>query len=186
MTVTLNQLARRVADLEMALRHKRMDLALDHVQKFVSGGRRVVTGIASTKQVDRMGDIVEPKGGHWSLPVPLLWMHRHDEPVGWVREATATDSGVRVRVEIAEGIPRADEVWKMLEAGLVDSFSIGFIGTKSKPIKTGRRFTEWELIEISVVSIPANPGAKIGKQYSRGEAVKLNTVGRGAVRLKRG
>jgi hypothetical protein len=41
-----------------------------------------ITGIASTPTTDKMGDIVEPMGAKFVTPMPLLWQHRHAEPVG--------------------------------------------------------------------------------------------------------
>lgn len=138
-----------------------MPLRLSSVQKYLSSGKRTIRGIASLPTVDRVGDVVDPRGGSWSLPLPLLWQHKHDTPIGWVREATATAQGVTIVAELAEGIEQADQTWKMIESGLVDSFSIGFKAEDWEPIPTGLRFTKWTLYEVSVVTIPACPGAKI-------------------------
>lgn len=156
-----------------ASKSMRMSLALTHVQKFMSGGKRTVRGLASTASVDRHGDIVMPKGGIWRLPLPLLWSHDHTSPIGVVREAVATHEGVRITADIVEGIAKADEVWSLIEAGALDSFSIGFIGLEGEAIPTGTRWTSWELMEISVVAVPSNRDSKIGK--SAVGAVKLVT-----------
>ena len=150
----------------------RASLKLTGVQKFVGGGKRIVRGIASTATTDRQGDVVEPRGGHWTLPVPALWMHKHDQPIGWVRAATVTRAGIEIEMEIATGIGKSDEAWAMVESGLVDSFSIGFRTNSWEPLPSGGlRFTDWELLEVSIVTIPANPDAKIRRgmhQASRG------------------
>lgn len=160
---------------------KRMDLQLAHVQKFMSDGKRVITGLATTRNVDRHGDVVEPSGGRWKLPLPLLWMHSHAQPIGWVREATATSDGIRIKAEVASGIAKADEVWQLVDAGLVDGFSIGFLGIKGEPIGTGTRWKSWEWLECSVVTIPSNRESKIGKSKGGIPLVDM----RGAVRLIR-
>lgn len=140
---------------------KRLSMHMDGVEKFVSNGERILRGIASTPNIDRQGDIVEPLGGSWKLPVPLLWAHDHGSPVGWVREAKATPDGILVTCEVAQGVGRADEAWALAEAGLAASFSIGFRGLESEPIPTGRRWVRWELLELSIVVVPANSDARI-------------------------
>lgn len=165
----LADLRRRVAALEgRAVIHKRMDLQLSQVQKFVSNGKRTVRGYATTGSVDRHGDVVVPAGGTWRLPLPLLWAHDHKQPIGVVREANATRDGVRIVAEIVEGIPQADAVWKLIEAGALDSYSIGFLPIKGTPIATGTRWDSWELTEISVVSVASNRDAKLAKAHAGG------------------
>lgn len=142
--------------------HKRMDLTVTGVTKFMASGKRRIRGMASTNSVDRQGDIVDPAGGTWALPVALLWNHQHSVPVGWVRSIEVRGSGLWVEAEFAEGVGQADEIWSMVDKGLVTSFSIGFRPIKSEPIPGGGlRFILWELLEISAVVIPANPDAKI-------------------------
>lgn len=151
---------------------KRAELQLSRIQKFVGGGRRVIRGIASTPSTDRMGDIVEPLGGTWKLPLPLLWNHHHDHPIGWVRSAKASRAGIEIEAEIAEGIGKADEIWRMVELSLMDSFSIGFRALRTEPIATGVRFTSWELLEVSVVTVPANADAKIRRGQSASRSIR--------------
>lgn len=141
---------------------KRVELALTSVTKFVASGKRRVRGFASTDSLDRQSDIVEPGGGTWRLPLPLLLQHVHADPVGLVESIERRGSGLWIEASLVEGIGKADEAWRMIEAGLLAGFSIGFIGKKSEPLKSGGlRFLQWELIEISVCTIPANPDAKI-------------------------
>lgn len=143
---------------------KRADIQLTNVTKFVSSGKRIIRGLASTISVDRQNDVVVPTAGSWKLPVPLLWQHSHKDPVGWVRSIEVRSDGLWIEAEFAEGIGRADEIWQMVNARLIDNFSIGFRALKSEPLPGGGlRFTKWELLEISVVVVPANPDAKISR-----------------------
>lgn len=179
----LHRLEGRMSRLEEKPRVKRLPIQMWRIEKYVSNvtGKRRIGGLATTPSVDMMGDIVEPRGGKWKLPLPLLWQHHHDQPIGWVRDAVVSDEGVRIVAELAEGLAKADEVWGMLEAGLVNSFSIGFLGVKGIPLPSGgTRWTDWTLIEVSVVTIPANPDAKVGKRAGEG-SIKL--LPSGAVRL---
>lgn len=153
---------------------KHAKLQLSSITKFVGGGKRTIRGLANSGLIDRVGDIVEPKGGRWTLPVPLLWQHKPDQPIGWVRQIEARSDGLWITAELAEGIGKADEAWKMIEAGLVDSYSIGFQGEEWEPLPSGgKRFKTWSLLEISVVTIPADARAKIRRNAKTGDAVKL-------------
>ncbi|MBH2010056.1 MAG: HK97 family phage prohead protease [Xanthomonadaceae bacterium] len=141
---------------------KRLDLNLSGVTKFVSAGQRRLRGYASTDDLDRQGDVVVPSGGQWTLPVALLWQHKHDMPIGWVRAIEVRGSGLWIEAEVAQGMGQADEAWRMVEADLVTGYSLGFRPIKGEPLKgRGLRYTQWELLEVSVVTVPANPGAKI-------------------------
>lgn len=153
-----------------------LTLPLSRVEKFASAGRRTVRGYASTDALDRQGDIVDPRGGVWELPLPCLWNHKHDAPIGWIRSIEVRPNGLFVSAEFAEGLGRADEIWAMVTAGLVTGFSVGFLPRKSEPLPGGgRKFTSWELIEISCVVIPAQPGAKI--QRGASGAIQLISAG---------
>lgn len=168
--------------LSPARQLKRAEVRFSAVQKFMSNGKRMVRGLASSARPDRVGDVVEPAGGTWNLPVPLLHQHRHDDVIGWVREAQASRDGVGIVAEFAEGIGKADEVWAMVEAGLLDSFSIGFRGLATEPLAGGGlRFTKWELLEVSVVAVPANPDAKIRRAAPAGTIKLTGASGSGDI-----
>lgn len=128
---------------------------------------RRFSGIATTPTPDRVGDIVEPKGAQFKLPVPLLWQHNSGQPIGWVRSAKVNADGIEVECEIHnESKPgklkdRLDEAWQCMRAKLVQGLSIGF-----KPIESARinetysyRFMKWQWLELSAVTVPANSEA---------------------------
>jgi HK97 family phage prohead protease len=131
--------------------------------------RRRFSGIASTPSTDRMGDVVEPKGATFKLPIPFLWQHDSKDPIGWITAAKVTDKGIEVEGEVAnvdEAGPLRDRLltaWQMLKAGIVRGLSIGFNASESEPIKGtyGIRFKKWEWLELSAVTIAANQDASI-------------------------
>ncbi|MDG9890569.1 phage major capsid protein [Pseudomonas juntendi] len=137
--------------------------------KAVDDDARVITGIATTPSPDRMDDVVEPKGAQFKLPIPFLWQHNHDQPVGQVTKATVTDAGIEVTVELAKVDEpgtlkdRLDEAWQSIKAKLVRGLSIGFSPIESANIdgSWGRRFLKWEWLELSAVTVPANSDASI-------------------------
>lgn len=143
------------------------------------GGKRTFTGIASTVTPDRSGDIVEPKGAQFKLPIPLLWQHNSRDPIGWITSAKITDKGIEVEGEVAdvedEGPlkERLAMAWQMLKSKLVRGLSIGFNSIESARIDGtyGLRFMKWEWLELSAVTIPANQEASITAIKSADAAV---------------
>jgi HK97 family phage prohead protease len=150
--------------------------------------KRLVEGMATTPSPDRYGDIVEPKGAVFKLPIPLLWQHMSSLPVGEVYAAKATAEGIEVKARVFKAteseslIKRLDEVWESLKLKLVKGFSIGFTPLESAQIKDtySYRFLEWEWLELSLVTIPANAEATISAVKSASDAARNP---RGVVRL---
>lgn len=135
-----------------------------------AGNERTFTGIASTATPDRMGDIVEPKGAQFKLPIPLLWQHDSGQPIGWVTSATVKSDAIEIVGKVAE-VPdegtlraRLEEAWQSITSKLVRGLSIGFRPLESSDIEGSRwaqRFIKWEWLELSAVTIPANVEATI-------------------------
>jgi HK97 family phage prohead protease len=157
--------------------------------KELDDDKRVLVGLATTPATDRMDDIVEPKGAVFKLPLPLLWQHRHDQPIGSVTRATVKANGIEVVAQIAKVTEagtlkdRLDEAWQSIKAGLVRGFSIGFQPLETAEIEGswGRRFTKWSWHELSAVTIPANAEATIQSIKSMDEALRS---GRGIPLIK--
>lgn len=150
-----------------------------------NGGKRSFSGTATTPSTDRMGDIVEPKGAEFKLPIPLLWQHNAREPIGWVTSAKVSDKGIEVEGEIAsiseEGKlkDRLDEAWQMLKAKLVRGLSIGFSALESTRIENtyAYRYVKWQWLELSAVTIPANADCSITAIKSADEALRRAASG---------
>ncbi len=147
--------------------------------KSIDEEQRVIEGIASTPTADRLGDIVEPEGAQFSLPIPLLWQHNSREPIGEVESAKATPKGITFRARVAK-IPepgtlkdRIDAAWQSLKYRLVKGISIGFNPIESAQIKDSwaEHFLKWEWLELSCVTIPANVDASITTIKSADEAL---------------
>jgi HK97 family phage prohead protease len=142
-----------------------------------SEGKRTATFVASDESVDRYGDIIRANG--WDLrnfkinPV-LLWAHQSSEPsIGRVPdirvEGTRLIASVEFRPEGDNAI--ADDVYKGLQGGFINAVSVGFLPTKEPNMlwadddpkhekwPTGYEFIGQELLELSVVPVPANAQA---------------------------
>lgn len=137
--------------------------------KEVNEDKRIITGIATTPEVDRQGDIVEPKGATFKKEIPLLWQHDSLQPVGIVKLGKPTKDGIPftatvAKVDVPAGLKaRLDEAWESVKAGLVRAVSIGFRPLEYTFIEEtgGVRFTSIEIMELSLVTIPANASATI-------------------------
>lgn len=139
--------------------------SIDENAEFVT-----IRGIASTPTTDRMGDVVEPMGAKFKTPMPLLWQHQHDQPVGHVTFASPTEKGIPFEAvlpvikEAGRLKDRVDEAIHSLKYQLVAAVSIGFNAVEGQieRLKSGGlRFKEWEWYELSLVTIPANSQAVI-------------------------
>jgi HK97 family phage major capsid protein/HK97 family phage prohead protease len=135
--------------------------------------QRIITGIATNAETDRAGDIVDPTGAEFQLPIPLLWQHDSKQPIGEVFAAKHTKAGIEIQARISRFAEpgrlkdRLDEAWHTIKAGLVRGLSIGFRGLKVDLIEdkdgmiSGFKFVKWLWIELSAVTIPANTAAAI-------------------------
>lgn len=136
--------------------------------KAVEEDQRIIRGTATTPNPDRVGDIVEPLGVQFKNPMPLLHQHDHDKPVGTVTFDAPTTGGITFEArlpKIDDAGPLRDRIetaWGELKAGLVRAVSIGFRALEYAWMDDGGiRFTKSEVLELSLVTVPANADAVI-------------------------
>jgi HK97 family phage major capsid protein/HK97 family phage prohead protease len=153
------------------------------VFKAIDDDARIIEGTASSPALDTDGDTLDPKGAEYSLPMPLLWQHRSDEPIGFVTAARVTDKGITIRAQIAKGVStRIDEAWALIKGGLVRGLSVGAqLKEYSHKPTGGLTVTKWRWRELSAVTIPANQEASISLVKSA-DANALALLGTGAAR----
>lgn len=166
--------------------------------KSVNDDQRKLVGIASTPSPDRDGDEVMPGGAKFTLPFPLLHQHDHERPIGHVTKATVSDAGIEIEADIPKdsGLDYVETAWRQIKSGLLRGLSIGFRATKSEPTPTGRKFLNYEIFELSAVSIPANAEAGIlavkkydadpindGEQLFNAESKRADVLDRAAVAI---
>jgi len=152
---------------------------------------RIIEGLATSPEPDRVGDVVEPMGAKFTLPLPLLWQHDKNNPVGFVETAKKTKAGIPFRARIVKiDEPGAlkdmvDKAWQAVKAGLVRGVSIGFRALERSMLDGGGiRFQSWEWLELSLVTVPANADATISRIKSLDSTALLAASGRsGVVRL---
>lgn len=138
--------------------------------KSVSEDAREIVGIATTVGTDRDGDIVEPSGAQFTLPVPLLWQHDRMQPIGQVTAAKLTKDGIEIRAQLVkpeDGMPaqmvaRLNEAWASIKSRLVRGLSVGFQPLEYAFMDNGGlHVTKWDWHELSAVTVPANTEATI-------------------------
>jgi len=147
--------------------------------KNVNEDERVIEGIATTPTTDRMGDIVDSEGAQFKLPLPLLWQHSSNEPIGHVIAATVSPDGIAIKAKFAKTLEpgtlkdRLDEAWQSVKLGLVRGLSIGFQSIESARIKDtwSEHYLKWDWLELSCVTIPANMEANITNVKSADRAL---------------
>ena len=144
---------------------KFVGLTLDEVE-----ADGVFSGYASLfGRVDLGKDVVERGAFAASLKargaagIRMLFQHDPAEPIGVWTEIREDARGLFVRGRLTKDVARAREVLSLMRGGALDGLSIGFraIRAKSDPKNGVRRILEADLWEISVVTFPMLPDARI-------------------------
>lgn len=125
--------------------------------------------VASTPALDRDRDRIMPMGGDLSNyqrnPV-VIFGHNYHEPwavIGRADDLVADSTSLRFKPELRTPASEADPmhiVRALWDQNLLRAASIGFMPIESRENEFGGRdFTKWELLEISLVPVPANQEA---------------------------
>ncbi|MGN7291825.1 HK97 family phage prohead protease [Rhizobium sp. SAFR-030] len=95
--------------------------------------------------------------------VRMLYQHDPNEPIGAWTTIREDGRGLYVEGQLAGGVARAREVHALLKSGALDGLSIGFRTVKARnDARTGvRRILEADLWEISIVTFPMLPSARV-------------------------
>lgn len=123
-----------------------------------------IRGMASTADTDRVGDIIEAsawtKGGlqnYLNNPV-ILFNHDYNQPIGRAVELSTGDNGLQLKAKIAKS---AGHVRELIKEGVLGAFSVGFRVKDAEYLREsdGYKIKDAELLEVSVVTVPANQAA---------------------------
>ncbi len=97
--------------------------------------------------------------------VKMLWQHKMDEPIGVFDKIAEDGEGLAVKGRLALGTQRGKEAYELMKMGALDGLSIGY---KADPDKQDydkrnrrRKLKEIDLMEISLVTFPMNPKARV-------------------------
>ena len=127
--------------------------------------------IMSSDTEDRMKDVIEVDGFNLTTfkrnPI-ALFNHNSDQPIGVWENVRVEGKNLIGRLKLAaEGTSELiDSLRKLVDQRVLRAVSVGFRPTKAEEIKDksgnwtgGFRFTRADLLETSLVSVPANPDA---------------------------
>jgi HK97 family phage major capsid protein/HK97 family phage prohead protease len=127
--------------------------------------------VLSDGSIDRMGDAIDPAG--WDLtnfkrhPV-ALFNHDRDQVIGKWADVSVRGDRLVGRLVLAEPgtSPLVDSIRSLVKQNILRAVSVGFRALKSEPLNDKAdktfgpfKFTKSELLEASLVSVPANPNA---------------------------
>lgn len=136
---------------------------MDEKEGRISGYASVYTNVDNGFDQVMPGAFTESvkaiNAGNQSLPI--LWQHRQDEPIGMWDIVADFDDRLEVSGKLIKGVTRADDTYKLLEAGAVNGLSIGYRTTKATKNNGVREIREAKLFEVSVVTFPMNELARV-------------------------
>ncbi|MGJ8546805.1 MAG: HK97 family phage prohead protease [Sulfitobacter sp.] len=145
----------------------------------VDGGS-VISGYASLFGAqDQGGDVVAAGAYAASLAkaraagrsIKMLWQHDPAQPIGIWDEIREDSKGLFVQGRLLGGVAKAREAAELLAAGAIDGLSIGYRTVRASKTAQGQRLlTELDLWEVSLVTFPMLPAARVaGKSQTPGD-----------------
>jgi HK97 family phage prohead protease len=162
------------------MERKRVELPLDELEPdgtFSGYASLFGTVDLSSDRIER-GAFARSLAERGSAGIRMLYQHDPNEPIGAWTEIREDERGLFVRGKLAQGVKRAREVLDLMRSGALDGLSIGFRTVKARKEAAGgiRRILEADLWEISVVTFPMLPGARISQVKGFGARVALPTI----------
>lgn len=132
------------------------------------GGRWIVEGFAATSDFDLQEDVITPEAIEASSKDLLenstvLLNHDSDQAIGKTLESEAREGGLFLRILVSKTVP---EVWQRIKEGVLNKFSVRgrILEARKQWLPELQRFArmilKMHLLEVSLVSVPANPKAK--------------------------
>jgi HK97 family phage prohead protease len=134
---------------------------------------------------DQGGDVVTKGAYAQSLKaletagrgVKMLWQHDPAQPIGIWDEVREDDKGLYVKGRLLDSIEKGREAAALIEAGAIDGLSIGYRTVKaSKNDKGQRLLKELELWEVSLVTFPMLPSARVAAKGESPEEQDLREL----------
>lgn len=115
-------------------------------------------------KVDRGGDIVRRGAFRRAVAagpqgLPLLWQHEAGKPIGRIEMLAEDARGLRVIGRLSDA-GTAREAAALLKDGAVGGLSFGY-RVRDKKDGTNRELTDLDLVEVSLVTFPMQPGARV-------------------------
>lgn len=134
-------------------------------------GDHVIEGYASLfGACDQGGDVVGKGAYTASLKaltgqgrsVKMLWQHDPAQPIGVWDEVREDGKGLWVKGRLLPDVAKGRDAIELIAAGAIDGLSIGYRTVKATKNDKGQRLlTELELWEVSLVTFPMLPSARV-------------------------
>ena len=149
------------------------DCYLDVVKAYEEGGRWIVEGLAATTDFDLQDDIVSQEAIESSAKdliesSTVLHNHDPDESIGKVLDSKARSGALLLKILVSKTAP---DIWQKIKEGVLNKFSIRgkILEAKKKWLPALQKFAriilKMQLVEVSLVAVPANPKARALRWY---------------------
>jgi HK97 family phage prohead protease len=152
-------------------------------------GPRQIAVVATDESPDRVGDVVVASGAkleNYKRNSIVLAQHDPNQPIAKTTFIAVQGSRVVCTIEFPpQGTSQtSDEYCRLAKAGIISAVSIGFTPLTWEPLAGGGlKFTSWELLELSLVSVPANPNAVVIARSAQARRKAVRERQRHAARL---
>ncbi len=156
--------------------HKKSKKSNKDESGLVAGACMEFDCVLTSRRKDRDSDVLEPGGATLDPSMPLLWQHIPLQPIGkMVKVLEKSEDVVKIKCAIVDNDLGRDAA-KLVEFGAL-RISHGFVPTKYKPLEEegsdkdewlGWHVLEYDVLEVSLVSIPSNTDAAI-EAFSSGK-----------------
>jgi len=138
--------------------------------------------VASTSASDRYGDVIDQNGWHLEAfkrnPIVLFNHNSLDLPIG-KGKVEVKNNQLMIDVEFDQSDEFAKKIEQKVKDGFINAVSVGFNPIEATPrssldknhkyySKFGTFYSKSELLEVSIVTIPANSEATMSKSIQKG------------------
>ena len=136
-------------------------------------GKREIIACISTTAVDRQNEVVLPTGMLRKNHAGMTVFYNHDttRPIGVTQWIKPHNGRILAKFRCTDKTPFARDIFALAQDGVLRTYSIGFRSLESSPPTAAelrehpdwaealRVHRSWELLEFSLVGVPANPEA---------------------------
>lgn len=131
--------------------------------------------------IDQQKDIIKQGAFAKSIRSPkkvkLLWQHLTEKPIGVVEELKEDSHGLYIKAKLLLDVAKGREVYALIKSGAINGLSIGYtIKDYSYDAGGVRHIKDLSLMEVSVVTFPANTSAGIIQVKGKNNIAMLSNV----------
>lgn len=176
--------------LLQAPQHKRAPMGILESAVDASG---TFSGYASVfLKPDLSRDIIMPGAFKQSLlergvgGIRMLWQHDATQPIGIWQDIREDAKGLFVKGKLNLSVLKAREAYALMSDGALNGLSIGFSAQKVRksPKSSHRQIERVDLWEISIVTFPMLPEARVHALKSCSQGQLLHTIERATQHIK--